>query len=141
MEVFLNRVHQLLPVLGCAILVPLVESPSKDSTVKELVCSIKGLQARGQRSPQGFVVFKGSAASLSVRPSAEQRGAWVISLRNLLLSKGVLAKESDKLIFVQDYEFSSPSAAAAVVHGGHANGLTAWKTKDGTTLKEIEGGE
>jgi hypothetical protein len=38
----------------------------------------------------------------------------------------------------RDEEFSSPSAAAAVIHGGHANGLTAWKNRDGKTLKEIE---
>jgi hypothetical protein len=39
---------------------------------------------------------------------------------------------------MQDYEFSSPSAAAAIIHGGHANGLAAWRTSDGKTLKEIE---
>jgi hypothetical protein len=42
------------------------------------------------------------------------------------------------LVFAKDTEFSSPSSAAAVVHGGHANGLTAWKDKNGRTLKEIE---
>ena len=30
------------------------------------------------------------------------------------------------------------SATAAVVHGGSANGLLAWKSMDGKTLKEIE---
>ncbi|HDQ45910.1 MAG TPA: DUF4357 domain-containing protein, partial [bacterium] len=30
------------------------------------------------------------------------------------------------------------SAAASVVHGGHANGLIAWKNQEGKTLKEIE---
>ena len=44
----------------------------------------------------------------------------------------------DHLLFNRDVEFSSPSAAAAVVHGGHANGLIAWKNKTGKTLKEIE---
>ena len=46
--------------------------------------------------------------------------------------------KSDYLLFTQDIEFSSPSAAAAVIHGGHANGLTAWKNKDGKTLKDLE---
>ncbi|MBM3319264.1 MAG: DUF4357 domain-containing protein [Candidatus Eisenbacteria bacterium] len=32
------------------------------------------------------------------------------------------------------------SAAATVIHGGSANGLVAWKTKDGKTLKELEAG-
>jgi hypothetical protein len=35
-------------------------------------------------------------------------------------------------------EFSSPSAAAAVVCGGHVNGLTAWRNNEGKNLKQIE---
>jgi ABC-type Mn2+/Zn2+ transport system ATPase subunit len=41
-------------------------------------------------------------------------------------------------LFEKDVQFASPSAAAAVVHGGHANGLIAWKDGNGKTLKEIE---
>lgn len=41
-------------------------------------------------------------------------------------------------LFQQDAEFSSPSAAAAVIHGGCASGLIAWKTKEGTSLKELD---
>jgi len=41
------------------------------------------------------------------------------------------------LEFARDTEFTSPSAAA-VVHGGNANGLIAWRTEDGRTLKELE---
>jgi hypothetical protein len=59
-------------------------------------------------------------------------------MRQRLKDEGVLSVSEDCLIFTRDEEFSSPSAAAAVVHGGHANGLTAWKNKDGKTLKEIE---
>jgi len=40
--------------------------------------------------------------------------------------------------FTKDVEFSSPSAAAVVVPGGSANGLTAWRTKDGKTLKQLD---
>lgn len=32
----------------------------------------------------------------------------------------------------------SASAVAALMHGGHTNGLTAWKNRDGKTLKELE---
>jgi hypothetical protein len=39
---------------------------------------------------------------------------------------------------MKDVEFSNPSAAAAVIHGGNANGLTAWKNKKGKTLKQLE---
>jgi hypothetical protein len=137
MEVFLSRVRQLLPVLGCDLLVPVVQT-AKGKAAQELICKIKGLTARGQRSPQGFVVLKGSEASPDLRPSAQERAAWIIGLRDKLLQTKVLVAEDDRLRFSQDYEFSSPSAAAAIIHGGHANGLTAWKTSDGKTLKELE---
>jgi hypothetical protein len=59
-------------------------------------------------------------------------------MRQSLKIEGVLSEVGDRLVFKKSYEFASPSAAAAVVHGGHANGLIAWKTEDGNTLKEIE---
>jgi len=59
-------------------------------------------------------------------------------MRQRLKDEGVLSAFENHLLFTRDEEFSSPSAAAAVVHGGHANGLIAWKNKDGRTLKEIE---
>jgi hypothetical protein len=40
--------------------------------------------------------------------------------------------------YIGDAEFSSPSAAAAVIHGGSANGLISWKTADGKLLKELD---
>ena len=38
-----------------------------------------------------------------------------------------MVQDGDHLKFTRDAEFSSPSAAATVVHGGSANGLLAWK--------------
>ena len=71
------------------------------------------------------------------RPSSE-KWPWTRNLRQKLKDDGVLKEKGDRLLFVKDIEFASPSAAAAVVHGGHANGLTAWKDIDGRTLKELE---
>jgi len=59
-------------------------------------------------------------------------------MRQRLKEEGVLSAEAGYFLFTRDEEFSSPSAAAAVIHGGHANGLIAWKNKNGKTLKEIE---
>jgi hypothetical protein len=44
-------------------------------------------------------------------------------MRQELKAEGALVGEDDRLVFVRDVEFSSPSAAGAVVHGGHVNGL------------------
>jgi hypothetical protein len=56
-----------------------------------------------------------------------------------LIEDGTLVEEREHLKFTRDAEFSSPSAAATVVHGGSANGLLAWKNKSGKTLKDLEG--
>ncbi len=138
MEVFLSRIRQLLPVLGSDLLAPIATVPAKTQVGGQLICRIKGAEARGQRTPDGFVVFTGSTAVLNDRPSAQQRHPFVVTLRKQLLAAGTLVEKGGFLTFIKDSEFSSPSAAAAVVHGGGANGLTEWKTKDGTTLKELD---
>jgi hypothetical protein len=51
-------------------------------------------------------------------------------MRQKLVEDGALEEKEDRLLFMKDVEFSSPSAAAAVIHGGHANGLIAWKTSN-----------
>ncbi len=61
-----------------------------------------------------------------------------MSQRNKLIEDGDLLPQDDKYVFVKDTEFSSPSAAAAVVHGGSANGLTAWVNSDGKSLKSLQ---
>lgn len=137
MEIFLEKIHQLLPALGADFLVP--TTVEKDATLKKdvLFCEIKGLKAVGTQSSTGFVVFKGSQAVLEERPAAH-KNPWVMNSRKRLLEDGCLIGASDFLEFAKDVEFPSPSSAAAVICGGTANGLTAWKNKDGTTLKELE---
>jgi hypothetical protein len=137
MEVFLEKIHQLLPVLGVELLVAAVGKAATDAERKMLYCEIKGLKARGHLTPNGFLVLKGSQAVLKDRASA-QKYPWPLNMRQRLRDEGVLSVSEDHLEFMPDEEFSSPSAAAAVVHGGHANGLIAWKNKEGKTLKEIE---
>ena len=137
MEVFLEKINQLLPVLGVELLV-IVTGKGKTDTEKEMLyCEIKGLKARGHLAPNGFLVLKGSQAVLNERASS-QKYPWPLNMRKRLKDEGILSVEAEHLVFSRDEEFSSPSAAAAVIHGGHANGLTAWRNKNGETLKEIE---
>lgn len=137
MEIFLEKIHQLMPVLGADFLMPPPSAASAAAPQEVLVCEIKGHKATGSLSSNGFVVFKGSHAALEQRPSAHKY-PWVVNLRQRLLEDKVLVPENDVLVFTQDAEFPSPSSAATVIHGGTANGLTAWKNKDGKTLKELE---
>ena len=137
MEVFLEKINQLLPVLGVEVLVPIAGNTETDTVKETLYCEIKGLKAVGYLSSSGFLVKKGSQAVLKERASAKKY-PWPLNMRQRFKDEGVLSVEKDHLLFNRDVEFSSPSAAAAVVHGGHANGLIAWKNKTGKTLKEIE---
>jgi hypothetical protein len=137
MEVFLTRIRQLLPVLGSDILAPIAQPTSNSQPGGMLFCRLKGAEARGQRTPNGFVVFRGSTAVLEDRPSA-QSYPYVLTQRKELIADGTLIEKEGFFVFTKDSEFSSPSAAAAVIHGGSANGLTAWKNEDGKSLKQLD---
>lgn len=137
MEIFLKKIHQLLPVLGVEVLVPTSIKAAGATELELLSCEIKGLKATGHLTPNGIVVLAGSQAVLNERPSSHKY-PWPVNMRQKLKDEGTLTVKTDHLLFMQDVEFSSPSAAAAVIHGGHANGLTAWKNKDGKSLKELE---
>ncbi len=137
MEVFLGRIRQLLPVLGSDILTPIAQAAATPQPGGVLFCRLKGAEARGQRTANGFVVFSGSTAVLEERPSAEKY-PYVVAQRNQLIADATLVQQDGFLVFTKDAEFSSPSAAAVVVHGGSANGLTAWVSKDGKSLKYLD---
>ncbi len=134
MEVFLSKLYQLLPVLGTDVFTSATEKKPKAAHL--LTCKKgKNIVATGQRSSNGFVVFKGSFAA-----EAETRAVPEVVTKNRakLIAKQILVLADGVYEFTKDYEFSSPSLAAAVVRGSSANGLIEWKNKDGQTLKSIE---
>ncbi|MEO5803419.1 MAG: GIY-YIG nuclease family protein [Verrucomicrobiota bacterium] len=133
MDGFLDRMRILLPVLGCDVLAPI-----RFTKTETLICKIKGLTANGERTPNGFVVLKGSQAVPQTRPASTEHSVWVINLRKYLTETGVLVSNDKHLLFVKNFEFKSPSAAAAVIRGGNANGLTEWRNEDGITLKQLD---
>ena len=137
MEIFLEKMLQLLPALGVELFVPKVSFSSSNSDTSLLTCEIKGLKAIGYRTPNGIVVLKGSQAVLKTRESTIKY-PWASIMRDKLLRENYLEEKSDHLLFIKDTEFSSPSAAAAVIHGGQANGLTAWKNNKNRSLKQME---
>lgn len=139
MEVFLEKMQQVLPVLGIDAFVPPVSQEQRDTQRELMTCRIKDIAASGYLTPNGIVVLSGSEAVPQERDSAKNYPS-VLSQRNKLIEDGDLVVQDGKLVFTRDVEFSSPSAAAAVIHGGNANGLTAWKNKQGKTLKALEAG-
>jgi len=138
MEVFLSRIRQVLPVLGSDLLTPITGSGKKKAKAGLLYCKNKGAVGTGQRTETGFVVYAGSTAVIEERRSAQEKHPYVLALRKKLIESGTLVKAGGFYEFTKDTEFSSPSAAAAVIHGGGAAGPIAWNTGDGKSLKELE---
>ena len=116
MEVFLEKIYQLLPVLGVDLLVTVAGKATTDAEKEMLYCEIKGLKAIGRLTPNGFLVLKGSQAVLKERASS-QKYPWPVNMRQRLKDESVLTFAEDYLVFTRDEEFSSPSAAASVIHG------------------------
>lgn len=137
MEIFLQKIEQLLPALGVEVLVPIAAKPESKQEALLLFCEVNGLKATAHLTPNGIVVLPNSQAALKLRPSAKD-APYIARARDQLIKDGVLKDADGHLIFTKDHEFSSPSAAAAVIHGGTANGRTAWKDASGTTLKQLE---
>ena len=71
-------------------------------------------------------------------PSMAQHVRGMYDVRQALIANGVLALEAGLYRFTQDFSFSSPSTAAAVVLGRSANGRIEWKDAKGRTLKELQ---
>ncbi|RWX01578.1 GIY-YIG nuclease family protein [Flavobacterium cerinum] len=135
MEEYLENIKMLVSTLGHKLF---DEKREIKPLIKQQTFYIKaarGADAQGEPTSEGFVVFKGSKASLdtvnSVTPS-------FINFRNSLINKEVLKSDGNVYVFTDDYIFSSPSTAAVVVMGRNANGLTEWKMISGQTLKEYE---
>ncbi len=136
-EVFLDHMLGMLPVLGVQAFEQLSEITVSSSAVL-LTCRGKGVTATGYESTKGFVVKSGSKAVREAVPSMKEHVRGMFDLREDLIQNGVLAEGSDAYVFSQDYAFSSPSTAAAVVLGRSANGRVEWKDSNNRTLKELQ---
>lgn len=139
MLVFLDHMLGMLPVLGVHAFESAPAVPTKASPV--LSCRGKGVQASGYEASQGFVVKAGSQAVAESVPSMQQHVRGMYDVRQELIANGVLALADGLYRFTQDYSFSSPSTAAAVVLGRSANGRIEWKDAQGRTLKELQEAE
>lgn len=132
---FLDEMLVIYPILGIDAFEVAAREPTPAGAAADLLLRQRGGEGRGRETKDGFVVLAGSRARATevdkVRP-------WLHDLRQQLLAKGVLEPRDGHLIFTQDYRFSSPSRAAAVLVGGNANGRKAWKSADGRPLRDIQ---
>ncbi len=145
MEVFLEHLQMLLPVLGLNFALPLPvrsvtihgvqqldaldESPVFTLSTKEQRARIK-VVANAQQIGGEFVVLKGSQAL------ARNQSRSYKSLKDRLIRTNSLVRDGDILSFVEDVPFNSPSAAAAIIRGQSTNGRIYWRLDNGTTYGE-----
>jgi hypothetical protein len=131
-ETFLAEMLLCFPVLGVSIF----EKPEKPKPqAVKLMIKKKGIHATGYESAGGFVVQKGSGV---VKKETECLSPTIRKTRSDLLKNNVVIPKGIAWQFSQDYEFSSPSMAAAFVLARTSNGRTEWRTPDGKTLKELQ---
>ena len=137
MEEFLENIKLLVNALGFKIFEELRKDQSAEEQVKSTfyISAARGANARGQMTNEGFVVLKGSEIANNMTNSFPKN--WV-SLRQSLIDNNIVSIMNDRFVFQEDHLFSSPSAAAAIVMGRSANGLTEWRLNDGRVLKSVE---
>lgn len=141
LEEFVDNARIVMGTLGHRVFEPL-STPSvapKDeahSSMQELMLYLKRkshksgktIEATCKQTSEGFVVLAGSQIE---RIDSQSIPVGIKKARET-------AKISNEGLLQEDVLFQSPSYAVAFVIGGHANGLTEWKTADGVTLKDYE---
>ncbi|AQU81277.1 MULTISPECIES: GIY-YIG nuclease family protein [unclassified Halomonas] len=140
-EWFLAEMLVIFPLLG----IDAFEAASSQAAASSserveppltLYLNERGAEGMGREVADGFVVLKGSLARAEETLSIHD---YMREQRQLLQERGVLAPQNGRLIFTQDFRFSSPSTAAGVLVGGASNGRIAWKDANGETLKALQG--
>ena len=136
LEEFIDYARLVMGALGHKIFEPLTAKPAEPTVPTAsnsgVILELKqgAIDAKGQRVSDGFVVLKGSIIKPELSGKCRDH---VKRLREKYLSK--LDANS---VLLEDLLFTSPSYAASFVVGRDMNGLTAWKTAEGKTLKELE---
>lgn len=136
MRYFLDQISVVLPVLGFGFLrarpkISNAESGETTHGTGPTFCMEvhkHGVRAEAREYESDFVVLEGS----TTREHWVSKHAGYRALYEELVEDGVLSVPHDgNRKFTEDYAFSSPSAAAAVVSGRPANGRTSWQTSNG----------
>jgi hypothetical protein len=135
MEEFIAYIKMLVNTLGHKVFDEKREFKPKQKEEILYIKATRGADAQWEQTSDGFVVFKTSKAAGSIVHSAPLN---LTKLRDKLIVDGIMVDKSEYFEFSDDYIFSSPSTAAAIIMGRNANGLIEWKNNAGKSLKELE---
>lgn len=134
LEEFIYNARLIVNILGFKAFESFAESKKKDDP-ETLSLSVSGINASGQLTSEGFVLFAGSMVCKKMASSLAKS---LRVRRESLISEG---KIDDNYIVLEDILFSSPSGASDFVLGYSTSGPLTWKNSQGKTLKEIESGK
>ena len=123
----------LIQSLGYPIFKPLIPEADGGKKKDAWYLSRRGAKATATFTSEGLVVHKGSTCSKDFTPSTKD--AQFAKRREKMVADGIIG---ENLVFAEDYRFESPSGAAAVISGRHANGWIEWKNADGKTLEDVK---
>jgi len=125
---FIDDIKILVEMLGYKIFSPKREGAAVQSSVQLETCDAvpifyiitrDGIEAKGQPTNDGFVVFAGSDVSPMEADRCPER---IKELRNSLKVAGIISDNK----FTRDMIFKKPSPAACVIYGGSVSGNAAW---------------
>ena len=130
MESFLEELQLILPVIGVDFFRKPQVRQDQDSSLTEprvrftLQHPAKGIRASAVEVDGEFIVLAGAIGSLTAAASFSEK---MKSLRDQAFESGRAAKSNDNVFtLLEDFAFSSPSAASVFLFGTSRNGRTDW---------------
>lgn len=128
---YLANMLSILPLVGIH---AFEKAPEPELHDQILHLTQKEVDGKGYETSSGFVIRGGSKArkreQSSISPVIHER-------REALKAGGGLVEDGASLRFTQDCLMTSPSAAAAMLLGGTANGRALWKDVQGRSMNEL----
>ena len=133
MESFIDTLMMVLPAIRVDLFLSRKRSIKADIDANEPEEVTKFEFKVPRHGVHAFSVVQGG--EMIVQAGSVVRSAWVgdrthktsyWKIHDELVANGTISLTGDTAIFTQDFAFSSPSSAAAVVAGRSANGRTSW---------------
>ena len=134
MDEYISNLMMMVNTLGHKLFEEIKDSTELNENEIFYIEAARGAKAKGVQTQEGFVVLKGSKIATDYVNSYGERS---IAKRNELIQSEKIAVINNEFIVMQDLLFSSPSAAADIVMGRSANGLTEWKDSNRRSLKDL----
>lgn len=100
---------------------------------RHIVLKSKGIKAEGYLNVNNtLTVYAGSQVKFDTAPSSDT----LKELREEFIEQEIIEQKGDRVEFIQNHTFGSPSTATDFILGGSNNGWNYWKDRDNQTINE-----